>query len=67
VAVAKVTELVAQSEESWEDAAQQARDEASKTIRNIEHIYVRELQAVVEDGKIAQYRLNCKITFLVDH
>ncbi len=67
MAVAKVTELVAQSEESWEDAAQQARDEASKTIRNIEHIYVRELQAVVEDGKIAQYRLNCKITFLVDH
>jgi flavin-binding protein dodecin len=66
MAVAKVIELLAQSEESWEDAAQQALEEASKTIRNIEHIYVRELQAVVEDGKIAQYRLNCKVTFLVD-
>jgi flavin-binding protein dodecin len=67
MAVAKVIELLAQSEESWEDAAQQALEEASKTIRNIEHIYVRELQAVVEDGKIAQYRLNCKVTFLVEH
>jgi flavin-binding protein dodecin len=67
VTVAKVVDLLAQSEESWEDAAQQAREEASRTIRNIEHIYVRELQAVVEDGKIAQYRLNCKVTFLVDH
>jgi flavin-binding protein dodecin len=66
MSVAKVIELLAQSEESWEDAAQQALKEASKTVRNIEHIYVRELQAVVENGEITQYRVNCKVTFVVE-
>jgi flavin-binding protein dodecin len=66
MAIAKVIELLAQSEESWEDAAQQALKEARKTVRNIEHIYVRELQAIVEDNEITQYRVNCKVTFVVE-
>jgi hypothetical protein len=66
MAVAKVIELLAQSEESWEDAAQNALKEARKTVRNIENIYVRELQAIVEDGEITQYRVNCKVTFVVE-
>lgn len=66
MAIAKVIELLAQSEESWEDAAQQALKEARKTVRNIEHIYVRELQAVVENDEITQYRVNCKVTFIVE-
>jgi dodecin len=66
MAIAKVIELLAQSEESWEDAAQQALKEARKTVRNIEHIYVRELQAVVENDEITQYRVNCKVTFVVE-
>jgi flavin-binding protein dodecin len=66
MAIAKVIELLAQSEESWEDAAQQALKEARKTVRNIEHIYVRELQAIVENGEITAYRVNCKVTFVVE-
>lgn len=66
MAIAKVIELLAQSEESWEDAVQQALKEARKTVRNMKHIYVRELQAVVENDEITQYRVNCKVTFIVE-
>lgn len=66
MAVAKVIEILAQSEESWEDATEQALKEASKTVRNIETIYLKDFQAIVEDDEIAGYRVNAKITFLVD-
>ncbi|MBE2237002.1 MAG: dodecin domain-containing protein [Caldilineaceae bacterium] len=66
MAIAKVIEVLAQSDKSWDDAAQQALTEASKTVRNIQSIYVKEFQAIVENDKITQYRLNAKITFLVD-
>lgn len=66
MAIVKVIEVIAQSGKSWDDAAKKALKEASKTVRNIKSLYVQEMQAVVEDGKIAQYRLNAKISFLLD-
>ncbi len=65
MSIAKVIEVLAQSDESWEDAVDQALAEASKTIHNIESIYVKDLQAIVEDNKVTAYRANCKITFVV--
>ena len=65
MAVVKVIEVLAQSDESWEDAVQQALDEASKTVRNIKSIYVKDFQAIVEGGKITGYRVNTKISFEV--
>jgi flavin-binding protein dodecin len=59
----KVIEVLAQSEKSWEDAAKNALEEAKKTLRNIRSIYVKELEAKVENGKIVEYRLNAKISF----
>jgi flavin-binding protein dodecin len=61
--VVKVIELLAQSENSWEEAAQSAVAEASKTLRNIRSIYIKEFEAAVEGGKISQYRVNAKVTF----
>jgi flavin-binding protein dodecin len=61
--VVKVIELLAQSENSWEEAAQSAVVEASKTLRNIRSIYIKEFEAAVEGGKITQYRVNAKVTF----
>lgn len=61
----KVIEVLAQSDKSWEDAAQQAVKEAGKSVRNIKSIYVENLQAVVNDGKL-HYRLDGKISFEVD-
>jgi hypothetical protein len=65
MAVVKVIEILAQSDESWEDAVHQALKQASKTVRNIESIYVKDFQAIVEDNEITAYRVNCKISFVV--
>lgn len=65
MAVVKVIEVLAESEKSWEDAAQKALDEASKTVKNIESIYIKEMQAVVENNQIVSYRVNAKISFVV--
>jgi flavin-binding protein dodecin len=66
MAIVKVIEVLAQSDKSWADAAQVALAEAQKTVRNIKSIYVKEFQAEVENGKIANYRINAKISFLVE-
>ncbi len=66
MAIVKVIEVLAQSEESWDDAAEQALREASKSVRNIQSIYVKEFQAIVEDERIKNYRINAKVSFLVD-
>ena len=63
MAVLKVIELLADSAVSWEDAANNAVKEASKTLKGIASVYVNEQSAVVKDGKIVEYRLNLKITF----
>lgn len=65
MSIAKVIEVLAESEEGWEAAAQEAVDRASRTLGDIKHLYVKEMQAIVEDGRIARYRLNAKITFVV--
>ncbi len=64
--VAKVIEILAQSDKSWEDAAQNALIEASKSIRNIKSIYIKDKSAKVVDNKISQYRITAKISFRVD-
>jgi flavin-binding protein dodecin len=65
MAVVKVIELLAESEESWEAATQAAIDEASKTVRNIKTVYVKEFQAIVEGNEVVKYRVNAKVSFLV--
>ena len=66
MALLKVIELLAESKKSWEDATQNAVSEASKTIRNIRSVYVENLTAEVNKGKITHWRINCKISFEMD-
>ena len=65
MAIVKVAEVIAESKKSWEDAAETAVKESSKTIRNIKHVYIEGQQAIVEDDKIVKFRVNAKISFLV--
>lgn len=65
MAIVKVIEILAQSPDSWEAATEEALREASRTVRNIRNIYVKEFQAVVEDDEIVNYRVNAKVSFLV--
>lgn len=62
----KVIEVLAQSDKGWEDAAQNAVNEASKTLRGIKSLYIENFEAVVDDDKITQYRINGKVTFLLE-
>lgn len=62
----KVVEVLAQSDKSWEDAAHIAVTNAAKTVRNISSIYIKELEATVENDRIANYRVNAKISFLLE-
>jgi hypothetical protein len=65
MAVAKVIEIMAESEKGWEDAARKAVAEASETVHNIKSLWVEGMQAVVEGDTIVKYRLNAKVTFVV--
>ena len=65
MSVVKVIEVLAQSDESWEAAAQKALTEASKSVRNIQSLYIKEFQAIVENNQISKYRVNAKISFKV--
>lgn len=65
MAIVKVIEVLAQSEEGWEAATQEALREAAKSVRNIDSIYIKEFQAIVENNKIVNYRVNAKISFTV--
>lgn len=65
MAILKVIEVLSNSTKGWEDAAQNAVTHASRSVKNIKSCYVNEQTCVVEDGKITEYRVNCKITFEV--
>ncbi len=66
MSVAKVVELIGSSKLSFEDAVKNTVDEASKTIRGISGVWVKSFKAVVENGKITEYRAIVKLTFLVE-
>ena len=62
----KVLELLAESPESWEAAAQKAVDDASKNLRGISSVYIKEFEAKVENNQMTSYRINAKVTFEVE-
>ncbi len=64
--ILKVVEILASSKTSWEDAANNAVKEASKTVRGIRSVNIGNQSAVVEKGKIVEYRINCKISFAIE-
>jgi dodecin len=66
MAIVKVIEILAESNDGWEAATQAAVNEATKTVKNIRSVYVRNLQAVVKNDKIVSYRVNAKISFVVE-
>jgi flavin-binding protein dodecin len=61
--IVKVIEILSESPNSWEEAAQNVVSEASKTMRNIRSVYVMEFTAAVENDKITSYLVNAKVTF----
>lgn len=67
MSVIKVIEILANSNKSWEDAAQQGINEASKTLKNIKSVYIKEHSAIVnESNKIIEYRITAKLSFEIE-
>ncbi|SMO66553.1 dodecin family protein [Fodinibius sediminis] len=66
MSVLKVLEIMSESKESWEDAAEEGIKKASQTVSNIKSANIQNQSATVSDGKITSYRVNLKISFEVD-
>ncbi len=66
MAVVKVIEVLSESTNGWEAAVQEAVNEASKTLNNIQSVYISNMQAMVENNKVVNYRINAKISFIID-
>lgn len=64
--IVKVIEVIASSEKSFDDAVKQAVKETSRTIRNIDSVWVKDMKAHVKDGKIKSYGVICKVSFRLD-
>ncbi len=62
----KVIEVISESEKSWEDAAANAVSRAGSTLTGIKSIYVKDMQAKVENNKIVMYRINANISFMLE-
>ena len=65
MSVAKVTEIISSSKEGFDDAVKQGIKRASKTLNGITSAWVQDQQVVVVDGKITEYRVNLKVTFIL--
>ena len=66
MAILKVIEILADSDQSWEQATKKAVSQASKTVKNIRSAYVQSQSVTVKDGEVDKFRVNVKITFEVD-
>jgi flavin-binding protein dodecin len=66
MAIVKVIEVIAHSEKSIDDALRGAVSEVSKTVRNIDSVYVKDIKAHVKDGKISTFGVICQISFRVE-
>jgi hypothetical protein len=66
MSVAKVSEISATSTKSFEDAIQQGIARASKTIRHIRSVWVKEQHVRCDEGRIVEYQVNMNVTFVLD-
>jgi flavin-binding protein dodecin len=63
--IAKVIEVIAESEKSWDDAVKNAVTEAAKTVENITEVWISSMKAVVENNKVTKYRITARLTFVL--
>jgi flavin-binding protein dodecin len=66
MSVARVTEISAISEQGFEDAVQQGIARATKTLRNVEGAWVKDMNVMIEAGNITGYKVNLEVTFVLE-
>jgi flavin-binding protein dodecin len=65
MSVAKVTEIIASSSKSFDDAVENGIKKASKTLKGITGAWVADQKVTVKDGEVAEYRVAMKVTFVL--
>lgn len=65
MSVARVTEIIASSKKSFEDALDSGVDRACKTLDNVKSVWVKDQKAEIKDGKISEYRVTMMVTFVL--
>jgi flavin-binding protein dodecin len=65
MSVARVTEITSSSTKSFDDAIQIGISRANKTLQNVKGSWIQDQKIVVENGKITEYRVNMKVTFVL--
>ena len=65
MSVAKVIEITAMSPKSFEDAMQAGIKRAATTVKDIQGAWVKGQKVIIKDGKITEYRVDMKVTFLL--
>ena len=66
MSIARVVELTATSEESFEDAMRQGIARATQTLRNVRSAWIKEQEVSIEDGEVVRFKVNMLITFVLD-
>jgi dodecin len=66
MSIAKIIEITAESEKSFEDAIQKGISGATETLQNVRSAWVKEQQVMVRDNRIVAYRVDLKVTFVVE-
>jgi dodecin len=65
MSVARVTEIISSSKKSFDDAVERGIKRAAKTLKNVEGAWVKEQKVIVKNGKIVEYRVDLKVTFIL--
>ena len=65
MSVARVTELSATSDQSFEDAINMAVNRATQTLRNVESAWVKDMNVLIENNNITGYKVNVAIIFVL--
>lgn len=63
--IARVTEIIASSKKSFEDATEKGINRACKTLTEVQGAWVKDQKVDVEDGKIKRYRVTLMVTFIL--
>ncbi len=66
MSITRVTEVSSSSTKSFEDAIESGIERANKTIRNVKGAWINDQKVVVDNGKITEYRVNMKISFVLE-
>lgn len=66
MSVARVTEIIASSPKSFDDALDVGVARAAKTLKNVSGAWVQDQKVVVDGGKITEYRVTLKVTFVLE-